>query len=106
MTIVNRDGVVCAVAFIGNTRGDEWPGSGAARAGAFDRQPVQRGAAGGQSRGYGRDVRWESGELLKAHHSGGLSHRRQRQGMGTPGMLRRGDGSCTGPARYGTLSEC
>jgi len=25
--IVNRDGVVCAVAFTGNDRGDEWPGS-------------------------------------------------------------------------------
>ena len=26
-TVVNRDGVVCAVAFTGNTRGDQWPGS-------------------------------------------------------------------------------
>src|SRR4029077_15234475 len=26
-TVVNRDGVVCAVAFTGNDRGDEWPGS-------------------------------------------------------------------------------
>lgn len=26
-TIVNRDGVVCAVAFTGENRGDEWPGS-------------------------------------------------------------------------------
>jgi len=26
-TIVNRDGVVCAVAFTGATRGDQWPGS-------------------------------------------------------------------------------
>lgn len=26
-TIVNRDGVVCAVAFTGNTRSDQWPGS-------------------------------------------------------------------------------
>src|SRR4051794_4644801 len=26
-TIVNRDGVVCAVAFTGVTRGDQWPGS-------------------------------------------------------------------------------
>jgi uncharacterized protein GlcG (DUF336 family) len=26
-TIVNRDGVVCAVAFTGSDRGDEWPGS-------------------------------------------------------------------------------
>ena len=26
-TIVNRDGVVCAVAFTGNNRGDQWPGS-------------------------------------------------------------------------------
>lgn len=26
-TIVNRDGVVCAVAFTGSNRGDEWPGS-------------------------------------------------------------------------------
>src|SRR5262245_8776538 len=26
-TIVNRDGIVCAVAFTGNDRGDEWPGS-------------------------------------------------------------------------------
>jgi uncharacterized protein GlcG (DUF336 family) len=26
-TIVNRDGVVCAVAFTGTDRGDEWPGS-------------------------------------------------------------------------------
>jgi len=26
-TIVNRDGIVCAVAFTGNTRGDQWPGS-------------------------------------------------------------------------------
>jgi uncharacterized protein GlcG (DUF336 family) len=25
--IVNRDGVVCAVAFTGNSRGDQWPGS-------------------------------------------------------------------------------
>jgi uncharacterized protein GlcG (DUF336 family) len=26
-TIVDRDGVVCAVAFTGNNRGDQWPGS-------------------------------------------------------------------------------
>src|SRR5262249_42357898 len=26
-TIVNRDGIVCAVAFTGNNRGDQWPGS-------------------------------------------------------------------------------
>src|ERR1044071_6258586 len=26
-TIVDRDGVVCAVAFTGNERGDQWPGS-------------------------------------------------------------------------------
>jgi uncharacterized protein GlcG (DUF336 family) len=26
-TVVNRDGVVCAVAFSGNSRGDQWPGS-------------------------------------------------------------------------------
>src|ERR1700722_1324563 len=26
-TVVNRDGVVCAVAFSGHTRGDQWPGS-------------------------------------------------------------------------------
>lgn len=26
-TVVNRDGVVCEVAFTGNTRGDQWPGS-------------------------------------------------------------------------------
>src|SRR5262245_34154100 len=26
-TIVNRDGVVCAVAFTGTDRGDQWPGS-------------------------------------------------------------------------------
>ena len=26
-TVVNRDGVVCAVAFTGNSRGDQWPGS-------------------------------------------------------------------------------
>ena len=26
-TIVNRDGYVCAIAFTGNTRGDQWPGS-------------------------------------------------------------------------------
>src|SRR4051794_33223831 len=26
-TIVDRDGTVCAVAFTGNTRGDQWPGS-------------------------------------------------------------------------------
>jgi hypothetical protein len=27
-TLVNRDGIVCAVAFTGNDRGDQWPGSG------------------------------------------------------------------------------
>src|SRR6185437_7418461 len=26
-TVVNRDGVVCAVAFTGSDRGDQWPGS-------------------------------------------------------------------------------
>lgn len=26
-TVVNRDGVVCAVAFTGDSRGDQWPGS-------------------------------------------------------------------------------
>jgi uncharacterized protein GlcG (DUF336 family) len=26
-TVVNRDGVVCAVAFTGHSRGDQWPGS-------------------------------------------------------------------------------
>ncbi len=26
-TLVNRDGIVCAVAFTGNDRGDQWPGS-------------------------------------------------------------------------------
>ena len=27
VSVVNRDGVVCAVAFTGNDRGDQWPGS-------------------------------------------------------------------------------
>jgi len=27
VTVVNRDGVVCAVTFSGNNRGDQWPGS-------------------------------------------------------------------------------
>jgi uncharacterized protein GlcG (DUF336 family) len=26
-TVVNRDGIVCAVVFTGNSRGDQWPGS-------------------------------------------------------------------------------
>lgn len=26
-TVVNRDGIVCAIAFTGNDRGDQWPGS-------------------------------------------------------------------------------
>src|SRR6266571_7003990 len=26
-TVVNRDGIVCAVAFTGSSRGDQWPGS-------------------------------------------------------------------------------
>jgi uncharacterized protein GlcG (DUF336 family) len=26
-TVVNRDGIVCEVAFTGNSRGDQWPGS-------------------------------------------------------------------------------
>src|SRR5262245_9851352 len=26
-TVVNRDGIVCAVAFTGGDRGDQWPGS-------------------------------------------------------------------------------
>ena len=26
-TVVDRDGVVCAVAFTGDDRGDQWPGS-------------------------------------------------------------------------------
>jgi hypothetical protein len=26
-TVVNRDGIVCAVAFTGGSRGDQWPGS-------------------------------------------------------------------------------
>src|SRR5512143_1727986 len=26
-SVVNRDGVVCAVAFTGDSRGDQWPGS-------------------------------------------------------------------------------
>src|SRR5687768_3134880 len=26
-SVVNRDGVVCAVAFTGDNRGDQWPGS-------------------------------------------------------------------------------
>jgi len=26
-TVVNRDGIVCAVAFTGSARGDQWPGS-------------------------------------------------------------------------------
>ena len=53
-TVVNRDGIVCAVAFTGNSRGDQWPGSrvisaqkantanafSSAEAGAVDREPV------------------------------------------------------------------
>jgi len=26
-SVVNRDGIVCAVAFTGGDRGDQWPGS-------------------------------------------------------------------------------
>ena len=26
-TVVNRDGIVCAIVFSGTTRGDQWPGS-------------------------------------------------------------------------------
>jgi hypothetical protein len=51
-TVVNRDGVVCAVAFTGGNRGDQWPGSRvisaqkANKANAF--QPAGPGAFHGQ----------------------------------------------------------
>lgn len=32
-TVVNRDGVVCAVAFTGADRGDQWPAGGVPRSG-------------------------------------------------------------------------
>ncbi len=68
-TIVNRDGIVCEVAFTGADRGSQWPGSRAISAqkantaNAFslpklalvDGEPVQRGAAG-------RKFVWAAGE--------------------------------------------
>ena len=62
-TIVNRDGVVCAVAFTGADRGDQWPGSRVIsaqkantanslqpeRPGAFDGKLVYRRATRRQS---------------------------------------------------------
>jgi hypothetical protein len=61
-SVVNRDGVVCAVAFTGFERGDQWPGSRVISAqkgehrqclqpagiGTVHRQPVLRGAVGRQ----------------------------------------------------------
>ena len=57
-TVVNRDGVVCAVAYTGAGRGDQWPGSRViqprkqtpptvlvCRPGSVDSQPVYRCSA-------------------------------------------------------------
>ena len=84
-TIVDRDGVVCAVAFTGNDRGAQWPGSRVISAqkantanafslpapgavhresllgGAARRQPVR--PAGEQPGGYRRGVRRHLDEL-------------------------------------------
>lgn len=83
-TVVNRDGIVCAVAFTGSARGDQWPGSRVisaqseysecfqpAASRAFNRGFVQRNAAG-------RKSVWPAGEQSGEHEgcvcgrSGGL----------------------------------
>ena len=68
-TIVNRDGIVCAVAFTGEDRGDQWPGSRvisaqkANTANAFS-LPANAGFGGALSSGNLYGVTLEQGSLF------------------------------------------
>ena len=91
-TVVNRDGVVCAVAFTGNDRGDQWPGSRDFRTEgqhgqfvqstehrAFDRQSLHGRStrrqpvwsAGKQSGECGRRLQRQPGEQRTSQRSDG-----------------------------------
>ena len=111
-TIVDRDGVVCAVAFTGNNRGDQWPGSrvisaqkantanafSLARARVVDRESLQRGATrrqpvrapGKQPGERGSGVRRESRAVRNHQRSDGRrTHRRRECVRRRPGALQR-----------------
>ena len=119
--VVNRDGVVCAVAFTGNNRGDQWPGSRvisaqkANTANAFSlpglalvdgeplhrdaagRQPVR--AAGEQPRRHRRGVRRQPGEQRAEQRSdGGRAHRRRERVRRRARALQRRAASSSAPS--------
>jgi hypothetical protein len=117
-TVVNRDGVVCAVAFTGNHRGDQWPGSRvisaqkANTANAFSLPGLALSTAdlftatqpGGSLFGLQESKSYAESRLrsrrrrprcdpsrqhrLRHHTAAGSDARCERQRMGTPGLQR------------------
>jgi uncharacterized protein GlcG (DUF336 family) len=99
-TIVDRDGIVCAVAFTGTTRGSQWPGSrviSAQKANTANSFSLDPGAASG---GNGQPLALSTANLFSAVQPGGsLFGLQESNPVNT-------DAAYRGPsANYGTAND-
>src|SRR6059036_1627277 len=101
-TIVDRDGIVCAVAFSGVNRGAQWPGSRvisaqkANTANAFSLDSSSSSGASGQAAG----LALSTANLYSAVNPGGSLYGLQHSNPVDPVVAYGGD-----PAHYGTAND-
>ena len=101
-TIVDRDGIVCAVAFTGNDRGAQWPGSRvisaqkANTANAFSLDPSSNSNGSGQAAG----LALSTANLYSAVQPGGSLYGLQASNPVNPLVAYRGPSS-----QYGTAQD-
>lgn len=101
-TIVDRDGIVCAVAFTGNDRGAQWPGSRvisaqkANTANAFSLDPSSNSNGSGQAAG----LALSTANLYSAVQPGGSLYGLQASNPVSPLVAYRGPSS-----QYGTAQD-
>src|SRR6516165_3527096 len=99
-TIVDRDGIVCAVAFTGTTRGSQWPGSrviSAQKANTANSFSLDPGAASG---GNGSPLALSTANLFSAVQPGGSLFGLQESNPVNTGAAYRGPS-----ANYGTAND-
>ena len=100
-TIVDRDGTVCAVAFTGNDRGAQWPGSRvisaqkANTANAFSLDPSSNSGGSGQAAG----LALSTANLYSAVQPGGSLYGLQASNPVNPAVAYQGPSSLYGTAQ-------
>lgn len=102
-TIVDRDGIVCAVAFSGTNRGAQWPGSraiSAQKANTGNAFSLDASSAVGNSSGAAHGLALSTANLYSATQPGGSLYGLQASNPVDPAVAYGGS-----PADYGTAAD-